>query len=172
MTDKIQFLAPSKNGVKVFYDPIGSHAATHFEDTPNLQSLVIEIIGNLELNGQEIACDFDMGRVVGVCDVVAVDKADEIVYGMRKNRADDGLVPFAKNRQGDPCRLVAIHLVPQADGSYILSSAWIGTFGEDDEPFPLSSKATERSAEFWDRHAFVYGSQEIIAGTETTVKSW
>lgn len=167
-----ELLAVSKNGVAVHYDPIYSHAATHFEDTPQLKELVQEIIEGLELQGQEIATHLDMGRVVGTCDVVEVDDTDQILYGKRKNRDEDGLVPFTKSRQGESCRNVAVHLVPQNDGGYILSSAWIGTFGEDDEPFPGSPHATERSVDFWSKRAFVYGSQEIVAGTETTKKPW
>lgn len=165
-------IATSKNGIEVTYDPVNSHAATHFEDTPGLKQLVREVIGGLELTGQEIAQHYDMGRVVGACDVVDVDNTDEVVYGVRKNRENDGLVPFVKNRKGDPCKLVALHLVPETDRSYILSSAWIGPFTEEDEPFPLSKDANERSANFWNKHAFVYGSQEIIDGTETEVQPW
>jgi hypothetical protein len=144
-----KLIAISKNGIKVNYDPLYSHAATHLEDTPNLKYLVI-----------------------GKCDVVNVTKTDEIVYGVRKNREDDGLVPFVKNRQGDSCRYVAVHLVPQSNDSYTLSSAWIGTFGKDDEPFPQSKDANKRSIHFWNEHAFIYGSQEILPNTETTKKPW
>lgn len=168
----LEQIATSKNGVRVVYDAMNSHAATHIEDTPGLKELVQEVVAKLELTGQEIAQHYDMGRVVGVCDVVDIDNKDEVVYGIRKNREDDGLVPFVKNREGDPCKLVAVHLVPQAGNKYVLSSAWIGPFTDDDEPFPLSEDATERSADFWDKHAFVYGSQEIIAGTETSAKPW
>lgn len=161
--------------MRVLYDPVHSHAATHLNDTPNLKALVQELISSLELTGEEIARHFDMGRVVGTCDVVMVDDSDEIVYAVRKNREDDGPVPFVKNRQGDPCPYVAVHLAPQADGTYILSSAWIGKFGTigvDDEPFPLAKDANERSAAFWDKHAFIYGSQEITPGTETKERPW
>ena len=168
----LDIIATSKNGVEVMYDPIHSHAATHLDDTPGLKQLVQELVGDLELTGQEIARHYDMKRVVGVCDVVNIEDTDEIVYGVRKNREDDGLVPFVKNREGDPCKLVAIHLVPQPDHSYILSSTWIGPFTDDDEPFPLSKNANEKSIDFWNRRAFVYGSQEIIAGTETNVRPW
>ncbi|MDB5176325.1 MAG: hypothetical protein JWM81_1183 [Candidatus Saccharibacteria bacterium] len=169
---RLQLIAESKNGVKVYFDTVSSHAATHLQDAPELERLVAEVVSKLELKGQEVAAHFDMGRIVGTCDVVAVSEKDEIVYGMRKNRDDDGLVPFVKNRDGEPCPFVAVHLLPQPDTSYLLSSAWIGTFGEDDEPFPKSHDANERSVDFWSSHAFVYGSQEIIKGTETTVRPW
>lgn len=167
----MQIIAKSKNSVPVYFDPLHSHAATHLDDTPGLEALVKEIVGQLELSGQEVGGHYDMGRTVGTCDVVRVDKSDHLVYGVRKNREDDGLVPFVKNRKGDPCSSVTVHLLPRADKAYTLSSTWIGTF-DDDEPFPLSKKANERSIEYWNKRAFVYGSQEIIAGTETNICPW
>ena len=169
---RFEVFAESKNGVKVKYDTVNSHAVTHFEDTPHLKELVKEVVSNIILEGQEVASHIDVGRVVGTCDVVDVDETDEIVYGKRKNRDDDGLVPFKKSWQGEPCSKVAVHLLPQTENTYILSSAWIGTFGEDDEPFPESLNANERSVNFWNQHAFVYGSQEITEGTETTARPW
>lgn len=165
------FLCKSKNGVTVTYDPVDSHVATHLQDTPQLKELLTEAISGMELGGEEIKTHVDMGRVVGTCDVVKVDESDEIVYAVRKNRRDDGLVPFTKSRPGDPCHSVAMHLVPQADGSYELSSAWIGIFG-DDEPFPGSLNATSKSVEFWNQRAFVWGSQETLPGTETSKRPW
>jgi hypothetical protein len=165
-------IAVSKNDVSVTFDSRYSHTATHLEDTPQLKELVIEIIKNLQLTGQEVAQHYDMGRIVGTCDVVEVGSADKVVYGVRKNRENEGLVPFVKNRQGDDCQYVTVHLIPQTDKSYVLSSTWIGTFGEDDEPFPFSHDANERSIDFWNKHAFVYGSQEILPNTETNICPW
>lgn len=167
-----EFLCKSKNGVTVTYDPVHSHAATHLEDTPQLKNLVIELINNMILEDDNIATHVDMGRIVGTCDVVDVDNTDEIVYGIRKNRDEDGYVPFTKSRAGDPCPYVSVHLIKQGDRVYILSSAWIGTFGDDDEPFPNAPNANERSIDFWDKHAFIYGSQEIVKGTETADRPW
>ena len=168
----MMLLGASKNGVQVSFDPDGSHAATHFADAPGLRELVIEAIGTLVLDGGEILRQVDMGRVVGTCDVVAVRNGDEIVYGVRRNREDDGLVPFVKNRYGDPCATVVLHLKPQTDGAYLLSSAWIGPLDEDDQPFPMAKGATRRAADYWSKHAFIYGSQEIMPGTETSIYPW
>lgn len=165
-------LCRSKNGIQVTYDPVHSHAATHLEDTSQLKGLVQELIADMNLDGQEIATYVDMGRTVGTCEVVDVDNTDEIVYGIRKNRNDDGLIPFTKSRPGTPCPYVTVHLVPQADGSYVLSSAWVGSYGDDDEPFPQSPNATERSVDFWDKRAFVWGSQEIQPGTLQSECPW
>jgi len=166
------FLGVSKNDVKVKYDQVNPHSATHFEGSPKLKDLVIQAISRINLNGQEIKTYIDMGRVVGTIDVVKVDDSDDIVYGIRKNCAEDGLVPFTKSRAGKPCPYVAMHLVPQSNKSYTLSSAWIGIFGDDDEPFPQSPNMNDRSVDFWNKHAFIYGSQEIISGTETSSRPW
>lgn len=166
----LKLLAKSANNQEVLYDPVGSHVATHFDDTPGLKSLVQELIASINLGG-EVARHFDMGRVIGLCDVVSVGPQDDLVYGMRRNREEDGLVPFVKNREGEPTQNLAIHIILKSPHGYVLSSAWIGTFG-DDEPFPQSPEATPGSIEYWSQHAFIYGSQEIIEGTETTAKPW
>lgn len=166
-------IGTSKNGLKVVYDPIHSHAATHLEDTPGLAELVAEAISHIDLTGQSVATTIDMQRIVGTEDVIETKPEDEIVYGARKNRIDEGLVPFVKQREGKPSSSIAIQLHPVDDGTYELLSAWVGKFDlENDEPFPQSANATDQSAEFWNEHAFVYGSQEIIAGTETDVRPW
>lgn len=167
-----ELICASNNNVRVVYDPKYSHAATHFEDTPGLRELVVAVISNMDLEGQVVATYIDMGRTVGTCDVVEIDATDKIVYGVRKNRVDDGLVPFTKSREGKLCPYVAVHLEPLSATTYMLSSAWIGTYSNDDEPFPQSPKATERSVDFWSKHAFVYGSQEIVDGTETSIRPW
>lgn len=65
---------------------------------------------------------------------------------------------------------MAIRLAPRTDGDYELASAWIGRW--DDMPFPQAPDATAESIAYWTRHAFVWGSQETIPGTETTVRPW
>lgn len=167
-----KLLCTSHNGIEVTYDPIDSHAATHLEDTPQLGELVSEIVGDMDLTGQTIRKHFDMGKVIGTSDVVTVDETDELVYAVRKNRNDDGLVPFTKSRQAQPCNFVTVQLSPHPDGTYELLSAWIGTFDDDDQPFPQSPAATSKSVEFWNNLAFVYGSQEIVPGSETSNRPW
>lgn len=169
----MQPIGTSKNGVKVVYDPIHSHAATHLEDTPGLAELVAEAISGIDLTGQSVATTIDMQKVVGTEDVIETSPDDEVVYGIRKNREDEGLVPFVKKREGTPSSCVAIQLRPVDGETYELLSAWVGKFDLDnDEPFPQSAAANPNSAQFWNEHAFVYGSQEIVAGTETNVRPW
>lgn len=165
---KLQFLCLSSNGRRVSYDPVHSHAATHFHDAPQLKDVVIEIIEAKELVGDKYEFDTDTGRIVGDMDVVDVDESDEVIYAKRKNR--DEYVPFVKNRSTQPTQLVSMGLVLQNDGTYELTSAWFGEF--ESPPFPGESSATAESAHFWNRHAFVWGSQGVQENTITTARPW
>lgn len=166
-----EFLCKSKNGVEVVYDPVHSHAATHLEDTSQLKDLVIEVLTSTDLKNDRVETYVDMGRIVGTSDVVDVDDTDEIVYALRKNRDEDGWVPFAKTRKAQPCPYVSVVLAKQDNTSYELVSAWVGTLG-DDEPFPNSPDATDKSIAYWSKHAFVWGSQGIKPGTLRSDCPW
>lgn len=167
-----ELLATSANGREVYYRNPHSHAALHFKDTPGLREAAAEAVSRMNLTEKDLGTQVDLGRIVGDCDVVKTGPQDEIVYGIRNQRFNEGLVPFVKGRQGDPTSSVALHLVLQPDGSYDISSTWFGVYDGDDEPFPLADDATERSVDYWNRHAFVYGSQAIEPGTETTQRPW
>lgn len=170
MSKKLKTLCTSKNGMRVVYDPLSSHTATHFYDAPELSKLAIELLSTLQLEGDVIAKDFDMGRAIGNSDVVEVDETDEIVYAMRKHREDQGYVPFTKSRSTQPSTHISVYLVRVSDTEYELSSIWIGEF--DSPNFPQMSNATPESIPYWTNHAFVWGSQEIIPGTERSDRPW
>jgi len=165
-----ELLCISRNGKKVYWDSVNSHAVTHFTDTPNLKELVIEVLENKDLENNNLEFDIDMKRVIGTTDVTEVDDTDEIIYAIRKNRRDQGYVPFTKSRKAQNSSYIFIALILNNDNSYSLSSAWIGRW--DDPPFPQQAHATAVSKDYWNKHAFVWGSQEIEPGTETNVKPW
>ena len=54
-----------------------------------------------------------------------------------------------KSRAAGPCSYAALHLVKQANDSYIPSSTWVGTFSGDDEPSPNTPDAAAQSKDFW-----------------------
>jgi hypothetical protein len=165
-----ELLCVSRNGKKVYWDSVNSHAVTHFADTPNLKKLVIEILENRDLDFTNLEFDLDVKRIIGTTDVTVVNDADEIIYAIRKNRKDQGYVPFTKSRKAQNSSYISIALVLNDDNSYNLSSAWIGKW--DDPPFPQQTHATAESKDYWNTHAFVWGSQEIESGTETKVRPW
>ena len=98
------FLANSKNDKRVCYDPHGSHAATHFADTPQLKELSVEIILNTALDKEEYYFDQDMGRIVGKSDLIKNEAEDVIVFAKRKNR--DIYSSFNKTKAPQPCSFV------------------------------------------------------------------
>ena len=67
-----------------------------------------------------------MGQIVGESDGVDNDPGDKIVYAKRLNR--NVFTPFNKTKKPVPCSVVSVSFARQADGSYLLMSAWIGNF--------------------------------------------
>lgn len=166
----LELLCTSKNDIKIYWDPKNSHASTHFADTPNLQNLVVEVFKTHDLEDNNLEFDIDMGRVVGTCDVIEVDDNDNIVYAYRKNRIEQGYVPFVKSRKANDDTYVSIAIVKNTDELYVLSSAWIGKW--DDPPFPQQTHATAESISYWNSHAFVWESQEIEDNSVITQRPW
>lgn len=167
---EFEVLGNSLNGLSVLYHPTRSHTATHFNSAPHLKEVVISLLPTLELLDDVVGLDLDMDKVVGESDVVETDGLDEIVFAMRTQREDQGYVPFTKSRTSQPTNYVSIFLVRLNEDTYELSSAWFGRF--ESPMFPQMDNATEESIPYWSRHAFVWGSQEIIPGTERSDCPW
>jgi hypothetical protein len=163
-----EYLTTSKNGIAVYYDSINSHTATHFSDTPQLKSLVKEVIEKIELNDESMQFDTHLGRIIGNTDLVSNSENDEIVYAKRKNR--NIYTSFNKTKKPQPCSVVAMGLARQPNGEYDLLSAWIGSV--DSPPFPGDEKETPESKPYWMTHSLVWRTQEVQAGSETSVCPW
>lgn len=101
-------------------------------------------------------------------DVVEVTPDDEIIYAKRKNR--DEYIPFVKMRKQQPSSYVSLALKRLDNGNYELQSAWIGEF--ESPPFPEKIDATVESMPFWDKHAFVWGTQSVQEYTITMQCPW
>lgn len=167
---KEELLCKSANGKDIVFDPLGSHTATHFKDAHGLKELAKELLSTLDLEGELIAKDINMGKVIGKSDVVEIDDNDDIVYAMRKNREDQGYVPFTKSQSSQPSSIISIYLVNKDEETYELSSIWVGEY--ESPMFPQMDNATAESIPYWSKHAFVWGSQEIIPGSVLTKCPW
>ena len=166
-----ELLCVSKDGKRVYFDPFNSHTATHFADTPGLKELAVEALENREIATGPLWFGVNMERIVGTTDVVEVDDSDEIVWAIRTQRFEQGLVPWVKSRSAEPCQYVTVTLRPLTSETYEATSAYIGTIG-DDQPFPQEPHATPESISYWTKYAFVWGSQPIEPGTVTNVCPW
>ncbi len=166
-TPNREFLAFSRNGVEVTYDPLHSHAATHFEDTPQLKVLVRRIIEQTDLDEEPKEFETNVGRIVGHSDLVETTDNDDIVYAKRKNR--DTYARFTRTQSPQPSEWVTVRLEPFGDSTYNLYTAWVGRIAP---PFPGNENETPDSRSFWATHALAWGTQEIQIGTETKECPW
>lgn len=119
-----------------------------------------------------LSVQVDMGRVVGQTIRVETKPGDDILYARRIGR--QGLTRFVKNRQPEPCSSVVVVLKKGGGNYYILLTAFIGTRCPL-EPWDPEIKTLEekrKAVEFWNRNALIWGCQDTIAGTETTVCPW
>lgn len=165
--DHYEFFARSKNGIEILYDPINSHASTHFADTPQIFPYVKSILEDTDVTGDNMEFDVDTEVILGMSDLVVTDASDEVVYAIRKNR--DRHMRFTKSRKSEPSSMIAISLKKLSDGRYELYSAWLGP---QTPPTPNSPFANKESRPFWSTHALVWGNQEIQPGTETDKCPW
>ena len=55
------------------------------------------------------------------------------------------------------------------DNEYLLYTAFVGRLTPS---FPGGNFLPEQSKEFWSNHALVWGNQEVVLGSETTVCPW
>ena len=129
-------------------------------------ALLPEALSQIESRGRQFFREeINFGRIIGETTRVATGGDDEIVYAMRPNRF--GPSRFVKNRRPEPCSTMVVILkkAEETDDLYILITAFIGTFPE---PEPWDRHATPASKVFWSRNALVWGTEEVIPGTETT----
>lgn len=162
-------LCETKNGIEVYYDPINSHVATHFQDTPKLKTLVKKLLSTHSFKEKEIYQEYKISKIVVFSDLVTTDDSDEIIYAKRLNR--EGYTRFVKNRKPEPTSssYITIWLKQDNEGKYELASAWIG---RTCPAFPDDEYATSKSKPFWVKHALIWGHQAIQKGTETTKNPW
>jgi hypothetical protein len=170
MSTSEEYLCKSANGKRIVFDTVNSHTASHFADAPNLRELVTDILRKERLEDPIVAHDVDVGKVVGLTDVVEVGERDKVVYAMRKNHAEQGYVPFTKSQSSQPSSLVSFYLLKRDASTYELASTWIGAYETPD--FPQMESATKGSISYWRNHAFTWGSQAIIPGTELSDCPW
>ena len=163
----IELLGHSKDNRALYLDLASSHALTHFAKHQNLKSLVSETISNIVLDTPIVRLEIDTRSEVGLCDLVSTNETDEIVYAKRPLRHTYSR--FAKNRQSEPTTWFVLDIRKQQNGDYYLYTAFIGRLTPS---FPGGSFLPEQSHEFWSNHALVWGSQEIVPGSETTVCPW
>lgn len=162
-----ELFCTTKNGFKVYVDREKSHTATHFRDTPTLEKWVKEILENYQFTGENIRFHTDLGTTVGTSNLVPTTPGDEIIYAQRPFR--EVLSRFVKNRTPEPTSFVTVELRKTSANECDLFTAY---FGALTPPSPGKKDETPDSKPFWNSHALVWGTQEVLPGSETPLCPW
>ena len=176
MHQKVENLEPQKEllghtagNFPVHLNEKSSHAQTHLIQHPLLLDAVKKAIPTIEGDDDIIRIQVNAGEIIGTTDLVETSPDDEIVYAKRVAR--DIYSRFVKNKQPIPTSTITIDIRKETSSapSYYLYTTFIGGVTPS---FPGGEFLPQQSVEFWSTHALVWGTQEIIAGTETTVCPW
>ena len=166
------FLGFLGSGESVF-DRVDSHLDGHNEVSPILPEALLKI----RAGGGFVEAQVDLDRIVGETQCVATGVSDTIIFAQRPRRF--GLTRFVNNRQPEPCTTVAVVLKKDVAGHYVLITAFIGALAPPEpwdrrafgfKPDPRRAEAESRA--FWSSHALVWGTQEVVLGTETEKSPW
>ena len=136
--------------------------------------LIREVLTKIHQGRQFFIHTHDFGRVVGKTTCVQTAPGDEIVFAQRRSRR--GLTRFVKNRPAQPCSEVTVILKRDDvdQNTYVLITAFIGGTPQP-EPWDQNIRTEAeylRAVAHWSSHALVWGTEEIISGTETTRCPW
>ncbi len=164
---KKEYLGKTKSGHDVYVDTEASHAVTHFAHQPRLLDFVKKALPTIEIMGDQARIEKDMGEEVGTSDLVKTNEGDEIVYALRPLRTHYSR--FVKNKKSLPTSWITISLCKSGEQEYILYTAFAGHLTPS---FPGGDFLPNESAKFWSTHALVWGSQEIVPGSETSKCPW
>lgn len=149
-------------------DRADSHAAGH----QGVDKVLAEVVSRISSEDRKSFCEqIDFDREIGVSICVATTSdggGDDIVYAQRPNRR--GLTRFVKNREPAPSRSAVACLKHTTGGAFLLMTAFVGGRAPA-EPWD-KQWATPESHTFWSSHALVWGVEETIPGTETTICPW
>lgn len=164
-----QLVGITKNGRSVYLTDESSHAKTHFVHHPKLLPAVKKAIPNINVEDTLVRIQIDTGEIVGTRDLIQTTSEDTIVYAIREKRTTYSR--FIKNKQPVPSSIIVVDIRKSAPDSdeYYLYTAYAGILTPS---FPGGDYLPEQSIIFWSNHALVWGTQEIISGTETTICPW
>ena len=158
-----EFLCKSANGSDVFIDIDETNIGLHVVENPGLVDLVKEVVEQSLVEGEKVALEVDLGRVVGETSIVEVDERDEIVFAKRIET--NKFSKFVKNRELVPTSNVVVILFKE-DYGYLVWSGWCGELMPQE---PDGKGGTRTSREFDRTHAMVYDPEIIQPGTETMI---
>lgn len=143
-------VAATKDGTQVYVDLIKSPASTTISQQPHVVTLIREVLSTIAPQGKTSTIEFDFGRNIGNCEVVATTEKDHIMFAKPQGR--DMFFRFVRRRQPEQTSFVTIVLKLDSDGDYELNDVWMG---RDMPALPGSGGETDISKAYWETHAWV-----------------
>lgn len=144
------------NGISVYVDLIGSQAAKHIAQQPQLLALAREMLRESAVNDSEISIEYDMGRSIGYSFVVSTSEKDTVLYAQLVR--DTTYTRFVKNGKPVATQYLTAKLRRDNDEGYELYDIWIGNHRP---PRPGCEDETNESKSYWANHAFVLDGQPL-----------
>lgn len=155
-------------------EPVIDRANSHAKS----MHLLPDALNNIESKGREFFIEeVDFGQPIGETTCVTTGDGDHVVYAFRPKRF--GRTRFVMNRSQQPSSKFVVILKKGYEGEYILITSFIGS---KPQPEPWDTKnfsqqpdpqlAERLSRKFWSTHALVWGSEQIIPGTEMEICPW
>ncbi len=160
--EQLELIGHLSNGERVFDRP-----RSHLHQNPSLLKNLPEALLKIDPEKREFFIEtVDFGREIGVSNCIETKEEDEVVYAQRVGRF--GMSRFVKNRTAEPSSQITVILKKIPEG-YITISGFVGPKAERE---PWDAHADKNSIPFWRKHAIIYGTEQIIPGTETKKCPW
>ncbi len=165
MFSKESFYNPKQKqlGVLSSGERVYDRKISHLVDNQDLYKYLEIALEKINPNEREFIVEsVSFETPIGVSICVETELDDEILYAQRPNRS--GLTRFVKNKIPKPTSDITI-VLKKVEDVWIVITAYIGPKAEKEPWDPL---ADEESIKFWETHALVWGSTDVISGTEKT----
>lgn len=155
-------IGQTRNETQVYVDLIGSQAARHIAQHPQLLAYAKEMLKKTSMKGGKVTIECDMGRPIGYDFLVATKETDTIFYACIDK--EDTYTRFVKNGKPLATNFLTVILIQDEDKDYELTDIWIGRLTP---PRPGSPNETDKSKLYWLEHAFVLDNQHLQPRTIT-----
>jgi hypothetical protein len=157
-------LSEEEKEKEVYVNLISSPAGHYLSRQPHVIGLLREALGSINLDGERIIIEHNMGRTIGNSDIVETSEKDTIYYAQPLKT--EAYSRYAKHRAPQPSEVLTIVAIRDTGGSYEIQDTWVGSACP---PFPGNEFETDASKDFWETHALVDNSQLIQTKSITRV---
>ncbi len=135
---------------------LGKTAGRFLNHQPYVVGLIKEVLAGKVLSQAIEDIEEDMGRVIGVTDVVQTSDTDLIYYAQPIGSSE--FMRYAKNRLPTPSTLLTMQLIRDDTGDYEVVRVWIGP---KTPPFPTTEDIDISNKEYWDSHAVAHKAHPV-----------